>query len=111
VSIYAGVKMAEVSIGKADLKPGGHRCIAVSGASLAVANVKGKYYCIDSVCTHAGGPLCEGEVGGKDGFSVTCPWHGSVFDYRSGKVLAGLAIDLVKSRRVKEKNGELFIEM
>jgi len=103
--------MAEVSIGKADLKPGSHRCVAVAGKTLGVANLGGKYYCIDGVCTHAGGPLCEGGLGGKDGSAVTCPWHGSTFDYRSGKVLNGPATDPVRSYKVRVKGGELFIEM
>ena len=103
--------MPEVSIGKADLKPGSHRCVTANGTALAVANLKGKYYCLASTCTHAGGPLCEGDVGGKEGFAVTCPWHGSVFDYRSGKVLNGPATDPVRSYKVKVKTGELFIDM
>jgi nitrite reductase/ring-hydroxylating ferredoxin subunit len=103
--------MAGISIGKTDLKLGERKCLEVKGKKLALANIKGKYYCIDSTCPHAGGPLCEGKIGEKSESSVTCPWHGSVFDLKNGKVLNGPAIDGVKSYPVKVKSGELFIEI
>jgi nitrite reductase/ring-hydroxylating ferredoxin subunit len=39
-------------------------------------------------CTHRGGPLHEGIV--AEG-CVTCPWHGSTFDLRTGYVVDGPA--------------------
>lgn len=43
---------------------------------------------ISGTCSHFGGPLGEGQVSGQ---AVTCPWHGSEFDLRSGDVLSGPA--------------------
>ena len=43
---------------------------------------------IEAACTHAGGPLAEGEIG--DG-TVTCPWHGSRFRLADGACLRGPA--------------------
>ncbi len=103
--------MAEVSIGKADLSPGSSKCLTVNGKALSLANIKGKYYCIDNACTHAEGPMCEGEIGASDEYSVTCPWHGSVFDYRDGKVLNGPAREPIRTYKVTEKGGELFINL
>jgi nitrite reductase/ring-hydroxylating ferredoxin subunit/uncharacterized membrane protein len=40
-------------------------------------------------CTHAGGPLAEGEV--DDQLCVTCPWHGSRFRLADGSVVRGPA--------------------
>jgi nitrite reductase/ring-hydroxylating ferredoxin subunit len=51
--------------------------------SVCIANVDGKYYAIGNVCTHEGGPLADGSL---EGYEVECPWHGSKFDVRSGKV-------------------------
>ncbi len=39
-------------------------------------------------CTHAGGPLDEGELQGE---VVQCPWHGSRFRMRDGKPITGPA--------------------
>lgn len=41
-------------------------------------------------CTHRGGPLHEGEVD-PSGKTVTCPWHYSEFDLKTGKVVHGPA--------------------
>ncbi len=101
--------MGEISIGKADLKPGELRCFEANGLKLAVANVSGKYYCSNSTCTHEGGPLCEGSIDEKG--ALTCPWHGSVFDIRTGKVQNGPAVDAVKVYKVTVRKGELFISV
>ncbi|HLD60424.1 MAG TPA: non-heme iron oxygenase ferredoxin subunit [Candidatus Bilamarchaeaceae archaeon] len=100
--------MALVSIGNFSLKPGEHKCLSLNGKKFSLSNIQGKYYCIDNECTHANGPLCEGTL---DGSNIICPWHGSIFDHRTGKVLDGPASDPVNTYKVTEKNGELFIEL
>ncbi len=45
-------------------------------------------HAVGNVCSHAGGPLHEGEV---DGGCVTCPWHASTFRLSDGAVLHGPA--------------------
>ena len=51
---------------------------------------KGEYTCakyaISATCSHAGGPLDEGKL---EGNVVECPWHGSRFCMRDGRVLTG----------------------
>ncbi len=43
-------------------------------------------------CSHAGGPLAEGEVDRDDaGACVTCPWHRSTFRFADGSVVHGPA--------------------
>lgn len=42
------------------------------------------------LCSHLSGPLSEGDLTGSgDDLCVTCPWHGSVFRVRDGKVQRG----------------------
>jgi nitrite reductase/ring-hydroxylating ferredoxin subunit len=43
---------------------------------------------VDSVCSHAGGPLEKGTV---DNGCVVCPWHGSTFRLADGTVVRGPA--------------------
>ena len=57
---------------KQDVPPGKIYEFQVAGQAVAIANVGGKFYAINSVCAHEGGPLGEGEL---DGTTVTCPWH------------------------------------
>lgn len=63
--------------------PGKALRIDLGETPVALFNVDGALYAIDAVCPHAGGPLDEGEL---EGGKVTCPWHGSVFDVKTGAV-------------------------
>lgn len=55
-------------------------CVA-KGRIFAAYQVDGKFYVIDGICPHAGGPLGKGAVSGS---IVTCPWHGWQFDVQTG---------------------------
>ena len=48
---------------------------------------------IGSRCTHAGGPLAEGDILDRTPGAecVQCPWHGSVFRLTDGSVVHGPA--------------------
>jgi nitrite reductase/ring-hydroxylating ferredoxin subunit len=74
------VKVAETK----DVQPSSMLEVDLEGeGSVCIANIDGKYYAIGNVCTHEGGPLADGSL---EGYEVECPWHGSKFDVRSGKV-------------------------
>ena len=64
---------------------------------LAVFNVGGTLCATQLTCPHRQGPLNEGTF---DGSVVTCPWHGSQFDVRTGAVLRGPATDPLMTYRV-----------
>jgi nitrite reductase/ring-hydroxylating ferredoxin subunit len=65
--------------------------------NVAVFNVAGSFCATQAKCTHRRGPLNEGTL---DGSTVTCPWHGSQFDVRTGAVLRGPAGVPLKTYRV-----------
>jgi len=60
------------------------KAFQVNGVEVCIANVDGKYYAINNICTHEGGPLADGKL---EGFEVECPWHQSHFDIRTGEVI------------------------
>jgi nitrite reductase/ring-hydroxylating ferredoxin subunit len=66
-------------------------------ANVAVFNVAGSFCATQAKCTHRQGPLNEGALYGS---TVTCPWHGSQFDVRTGAVLRGPAGVSLKTYRV-----------
>ena len=45
-------------------------------------------FALKETCSHAGGPLSQGEL---DGYTVICPWHGSAFRLSDGAVRHGPA--------------------
>ena len=61
------------------------------------ANIGGELFATHDECTHAYGPLSEGEL---EGFNVICPWHDSCFDVTNGEVTCGPAEEPVKVYRV-----------
>ncbi|MBI4015736.1 MAG: FAD-dependent oxidoreductase [Candidatus Aenigmarchaeota archaeon] len=89
-----------------DVVEGKPFCASAGGRKIALFNVSGKIYAIDNMCTHAGGPLSEGEIKGQ---IVQCPYHGAKFDVTTGKVLGPPATMPVKAyeTRVSGENIEI----
>ena len=56
------------------------------------------------VCTH------QGCIVGEAGKTLACPCHGSVFDGRTGAVVNGPAGAPLKSYKVAEAGGEIYIQ-
>lgn len=65
-----------------DVKPGCGKSIDINGKAVGVFNVDGKFYALNDVCGHRGGPLGEGEL---DGSTVICPWHGWRYNVTTGE--------------------------
>jgi nitrite reductase (NADH) small subunit len=65
-----------------DVPPGESRELVAEGRVIALFNVQGKFYALDGVCPHQGGPLGKGRL---EGCIVTCPWHGWQFDVTTGQ--------------------------
>ena len=89
--------LAENEFRTADLLPGHAMALAVNGAAVAVYNVDGTFYATQDECTHADGPMSEGDL---DGSMAICPWHASCFDVTTGAVLKGPARRPLRTYRV-----------
>jgi len=101
------IKVCKVS----ELSPGQSKCIQVNGKEIAVFNVKDKYYAIDNICIHAGGPLSEGFLD-TDNCQVTCTWHGWGYDLATGKCITHPKQDVFTgSYSVTVQGDEIFIEV
>jgi nitrite reductase/ring-hydroxylating ferredoxin subunit/uncharacterized membrane protein len=57
-------------------------------------------------CTHKGGPLCDGALAGT---AVQCPWHGSQFDVKTGRVIAGPAEEKMTVYDIRIASGEVWV--
>lgn len=84
--------------------PDGKRVrVEAEGQSVAVFNIRGVLFAIGADCSHQGGPLDEGDV---EEHRVECPWHGSVFDIETGRVLRGPAdAPVMAYRAFMDKDG------
>jgi nitrite reductase/ring-hydroxylating ferredoxin subunit len=81
----------------ADVPAGHMKLRSVSGVDVTVYNVNGTLYATEDACTHADGPLHEGEL--KDNV-VTCPWHYSCFDVTNGAVVCPPATKGLRTYKV-----------
>lgn len=80
------------------------KLLRVSGRRIVLARTEDGYVAFDDHCTHRGGPLADGVMICG---TVQCPWHGSQFDVKTGKVKAGPAQQGIGTYRVEEKDSEV----
>jgi nitrite reductase/ring-hydroxylating ferredoxin subunit len=88
-------------------KPGSAR---VDGTTLVLYRAGDRILALSARCSHRGGPLHEGEI--DDGeLSVTCPWHGSMFDLETGDVLRGPATAPQPAYEARTNQGRIEVRL
>ncbi|HKV44053.1 MAG TPA: non-heme iron oxygenase ferredoxin subunit [bacterium] len=98
------IKLADV----AGVPVGTGTVVRAAGKVIALFNVDGVFYALANECTHMGGPLGEGAVNGT---VVTCPWHGSRFDIRTGQVVEPPARRPAVTFPVHVREGAVYAEL
>lgn len=94
-----------------ELSSGQAKCVQANGKEIAVFNINGKFYAIDNICIHAGGPLNEGSIDTENA-RVTCSWHGWGYDLATGKCVTHPRQDVFTSCYPVKVNGdEIFVEV
>ncbi len=96
--------------------------VTVAGVPVVLLRQGLQLYAISATCPHAGGPLDEGtlqeNVGAglapalKSGLApaLECPWHGSRFCLRDGRVLTGPATVNAPRYDVRVSNGQVELK-
>jgi nitrite reductase/ring-hydroxylating ferredoxin subunit len=110
-----------------DFPAGNAKVINVDGIALVVTRMDDKFYAVENRCAHLGLPLGTNKV---EGDVITCPFHGSKFDMRTGEnldwvtnfagaklpewsrtmVALGKKPAPIKTFHIHVENGQLFIE-
>jgi nitrite reductase/ring-hydroxylating ferredoxin subunit/uncharacterized membrane protein len=85
-----------------ELKPDQMKLVHVAGRRIVLARTDDGYAAFDDHCTHRGGTLADGVLVCG---TVQCPWHGSQFDVRTGKVKGGPAERPIRTYPVTEDGG------
>jgi nitrite reductase/ring-hydroxylating ferredoxin subunit/uncharacterized membrane protein len=105
----AGAEDGWVPIPGAELMENGQTLrLNIDGLIIALAKAGGAYYAFQEFCTHRYGPLSEGCL--QDG-QVTCPWHRSQFDLRTGRVIHGPAKKDINVYDVRVIDGRVSIRV
>ncbi|HSB50758.1 MAG TPA: non-heme iron oxygenase ferredoxin subunit [Nitrosopumilaceae archaeon] len=75
---------------------------------ILLANLKGKVFATDSICTHAEADLSTGFLTEE---GVRCPLHLSVFNLETGQPQNPPAEKSLKTYNVKIQENEIYVEI
>ncbi len=75
---------------------------------ILLANLKGKFFATDLICTHAEADLSTGFLTDE---GVRCPLHLSVFNLENGKPQNPPADEPLKTYNVKIQQNEIYVEI
>jgi len=84
------------------------KSIEHEGGRVAVFRTERGYFALEDRCTHAEVRLSDGWV---EHNCVACPWHGAEFDLESGAALSRPAVLPVRTFRVWEEDGTIWVEV
>lgn len=91
-----------------DLAPGQVTLVEVEGARIALARAGEAVYAVGDTCAHRGGPLSEGKLSGT---RLACPWHGWMYDVRSGDCVMPARGGRVPSYAARVEAGDVLVEI
>jgi nitrite reductase/ring-hydroxylating ferredoxin subunit/uncharacterized membrane protein len=91
----------------ADLPEGTPTRASLGTTGLVVVRRGDVVFALKDTCSHAGGPLPDGELRGD---AIVCPWHGSTFRLRDGAVLHGPAGTREVAYRARINAGQVEIQ-
>jgi 3-phenylpropionate/trans-cinnamate dioxygenase ferredoxin subunit len=97
---YVAVASAE------DIRPGQTKRVVVDGHAVLLANVDGRYYGVDDMCTHEDSSLSLGCLKGE---LVSCTLHGSRFSVVTGEPMEEPATEALKTWPVRLQDGEILV--
>jgi nitrite reductase/ring-hydroxylating ferredoxin subunit len=98
-----GVRVARLD----ELPAGSVKAVDAGSTRVVLARVGDAVYACGEVCAHRGGPLGEGRLSGT---RLACPWHGWMFDVRTGECTFPGRGARVPSYPVEISDGEIWVQ-
>jgi len=91
-----------------EVPTGGCKLAEVNGTHVVLARVGERVYACADTCSHRGGPLNEGKLAGV---RLTCPWHGWLYDVRTGQCLLPARGAAIATYAVRIEGGDIWVEV
>lgn len=86
--------------------------VEVDDTPVALIHAAGRFYALDDVCTHDGGPLSDGPVqADANPPSIACPRHGARFALADGAALTMPATKPTRSHEVKVEDDRVLVRL
>ncbi|HLY99506.1 MAG TPA: DUF2231 domain-containing protein [Candidatus Angelobacter sp.] len=92
---------------QSELSDGQMMLATIDSERVVVGKCAEGLFAFSNHCTHHGGPLADGAL---VGCTVQCPWHGSQFDIRTGRVVAGPAENGIRVYAAEIRNSEVYVK-
>ena len=92
----------------ADVVPGQPRPVDADGTPMVLVRIGDGVHALGGRCAHQGGPLGEGKLAGT---RLTCPWHGWMYDVRSGQCLFPGRGSPVPSYPARVEGGDVWVDL
>jgi len=100
---------AWVAVASADeLKVNQMKLLRLGDRRIVLARTEDGYVAFDDHCPHRGGSLADGVLAGC---VVTCPWHGSQFDVRTGALKSGPAEQPISTYQIEQAGNEIRLRL
>ncbi len=90
-----------------ELSPGNRTIVDLDdGTRVAVFNLNGEFFAIESMCTHAMFELDDAPI---EGDKIICPLHGAKFCIKTGKVCTPPAYEDLQTFELRVQDGMVQI--
>ena len=92
----------------ADVTAGQPKLVEADGTRVVLVRVGDRVHALGEVCAHRGGPLSDGKLSGT---RLACPWHGWMYDVRTGQCVfpgRGAAVPIYP---VRVENDEVWVDV
>ena len=100
--------MSQIRLPLVELVPGVPRLVEADGARVVLVRVGDEVHALGDVCAHKGGPLSEGKLTGT---RLACPWHGWMYDVRTGQCVFPGRGAAVPRYAVRVENDDVCVEV
>jgi nitrite reductase/ring-hydroxylating ferredoxin subunit len=92
----------------AEVPPGQPRLVDAGGTRMVLVRIGDRVHALGDVCAHKGGPLAEGKLSGT---RLACPWHGWMYDVRTGQCLFPGRGGAVASYAVRVEGDDVWVDL
>lgn len=100
--------MSEIRLTLTELTPGVPRLVERDGKRVVLVRLGDRVHAMGDVCAHQGGPLSEGKLTGT---RLACPWHGWMYDVRTGQCVFPGRGAAVPTYPVRVENGDVLVRI
>ena len=101
--------MSEIrTVPLADLVPDRPVSVTLNGTRVALVRIGEQVHALGDECRHQGGPLGEGNLKGT---RLACPWHGWMYDVRTGTCALPVRGRPVASYPVRLEASDVWVDL